>query len=175
MPGGRWFQRRERRDRRGRIGGRQDEGMVQGPKSQASSLPSSTLDPPSSRRAGTMMFQAFGLTSSPRARQAARPGGPQPEASSLLLKGVAGPKGSFEGTGTPKGSNVKQGPFDSPGAPGSLRTRAGNRKTESRLCPPNSHGYPVPGIPNSASHTTLWSGEEGGVGRKFFPPARSIP
>jgi len=46
---------------------------------------------------------------------------------------VAGPKGSFEGTGTPKGSGQASGPFDSPGAPGSLRTRAGNRKTEIRV------------------------------------------
>ena len=57
------------------------------------------------------MFQAIGLTCSLK-----------PQASSLPLKPVAGPaegpcgKGSFEGTGTPKGSNGEHGPQGGPTA-----------------------------------------------------------
>jgi len=50
------------------------------------------------------------------------------------LISVAGPKGSFEGTGTPKGSNVKQGPQGGPTSnrdPKGVQRQTGrNRKTE---------------------------------------------
>jgi len=57
---------------------------------------------------------------------------------------VAGPKGSFEETGTPKGSNVKQGPQRGPTAnrdPKGVQHQTGrNRKSEISMVSPRNPG-----------------------------------
>ncbi|GAH66747.1 unnamed protein product [marine sediment metagenome] len=89
-------------------------------------------------------------------------GRPEPQPQRLGASGAGGAgfgKGSFEGTGTPKGSNVKQGPFDSlrfapfdfaalaqdkqdKGWPEGLqRQTRRNRKTESSVVFPEFPGF----------------------------------
>jgi len=53
---------------------------------------------------------------------------------------VAGPKGSFEGTGTPRGSNVKQGEIGKP---------------KSVLGSPNPPPPPPPEFPSAVTRQTI--------------------